>query len=69
MIDHEVDMSDYLLPEAELVLVDEFLTKFTIVTEQSISDHLDIMLILKALPKRIDQNNLEQIDNIDFLIL
>jgi hypothetical protein len=57
MIDHKIDMSDFAIPEEELLLADELLTKFTIVTEQSLSDHLDILLMLKALPNRIDENN------------
>ncbi len=69
MIDHKIDMSDFAIPEEELLLADELLTKFTIVTEQSLSDHLDILLMLKALPNRIDENNFAQINNIDFSIL
>lgn len=43
-------MSDFEIPEIEIKLVDEFLTKFTIVSESSMNEHLDIMLMIKALP-------------------
>ncbi len=46
-------MSDYKVPEIELGLADEFLSKFTIVTEESMNEHIDILLMLKALPNRI----------------
>lgn len=47
-------MSDFRIPEAEVLLVDEFLTRFTIVSESSLNEHLDIMLMLKALPNRVN---------------
>jgi len=48
-----IDMSDYKVPEIELGLVDEFLSKFTIVTEESMNEHIDILLMLKAMPNKI----------------
>jgi hypothetical protein len=55
----EVDMSDFKIPEAEVLLVDSFLSCFTIVSESSLNEHLDIMLMLKALPNRINHHTLE----------
>jgi uncharacterized protein YueI len=46
-------MSDFEIPEGYIQIVDEFLTKFTIVSESSMNEHLDIMLMLKALPNKI----------------
>jgi hypothetical protein len=46
-------MSDFKIPEEEISLVDAFLTKFTIVSESSLNEHLDIMLMIKALPNRV----------------
>jgi hypothetical protein len=46
-------MSDYKVSEIELGLVDEFLSKFTIVTEESMNEHIDILLMLKAMPNKI----------------
>ena len=48
-----IDMSDYKVSEVELKLVDEFLSKFTIVTEESMNEHIDILLMLKAMPNKI----------------
>ena len=69
MLDQHIDMSDFQIPEHELGLVDEFLSKFTIVTEQSISEHLDILLMIKALPNRVNETNFESINNFDFRIV
>ena len=43
-------MTGFNIPEQEILLVDSFLSKFTIVSESSLNEHLDIMLMLKALP-------------------
>lgn len=52
-------MSDFTIPESEILLVDAFLTKFTIVSESSLNEHLDIMLMLKALPNKLTLLSLE----------
>lgn len=69
MIEHHIDMSDFKIPEDELGLVDDFLSKFTIVTELSINEHLDILLMIKALPNRINETNFKSISNFDFRIV
>jgi hypothetical protein len=48
--------------------VDKFLSQFTIVTESSMNEHLDIMLMLKALPNKIMDNTLESIEKFNFRI-
>jgi hypothetical protein len=48
--------------------VDAFLTKFTIVSESSLNEHLDIMLMLKALPNRVSLLSLEQIEMFNFRV-
>lgn len=55
----DVDMADFEVPEEEAFLVDQFLTKFTIVSESSMNEHLDIMLMLKALPNKLMENSIE----------
>ena len=49
-------------------MVDSFLTKFTIVSESSINEHMDIMLMLKALPNRITKITIEQIEMFNFRV-
>lgn len=61
-------MSDFVIPEKEILLVDEFLTKFTIVSESSMNDHLDIILMLKALPNKISQKNITATEMFNFRI-
>lgn len=61
-------MSDFSVPEEDLHLVDEFLSKFTIVSEQSMNEHIDILLMLRALPYKIAAHNFEEIELFDFSI-
>ncbi len=61
-------MSDYKIPDQEVILVDEFLTRFTIVTESSLNEHLDIMLTLKAIPNKITLYTLASIEMFNFRI-
>ena len=61
-------MSDFKIPEEEVSLVDAFLTKFTIVSESSLNEHLDIMLMIKALPNRVTQVTLEQTEMFCFRV-
>ena len=61
-------MSDFKIPDQEVILVDEFLTRFTIVTESSLNEHLDIMLTLKAIPNKITTYTLDQIEMFNFRI-
>jgi len=64
----EIDMSDYKIPELEVLLVDTFLTRFTIVSESSLNEHLDIMLMLNALPNRVSHLSLEHIEMFNFRV-
>jgi uncharacterized protein YueI len=52
-------MKDFKIPDEEIKLADKFLTNFTIVSENSLNEHLDILLMLKALPNKIMSYNLE----------
>ena len=63
-----MDMSDFSISETEMHLVDQFLTKFTIVSESSMNEHLDIMLMLKALPNKIMEDSLETTEMFKFRI-
>ena len=66
--DDEVDMSDYVISDSDAKLVDMFLTKFTIVSESSMNEHLDIMLMLKALPNKVTDHSREYIEMFNFRI-
>ena len=63
-----MDMSDFKISDQLVRLVDSFLTKFTIVSESSINEHMDIMLMLKALPNRISKITIEQIEMFNFRV-
>ena len=63
-----MDMSDFKISDQLVRLVDSFLTKFTIVSESSINEHMDIMLMLKALPNRITKITIEQIEMFNFRV-
>lgn len=53
----EIDLAQVHIPEEELDLADEFLSKFTIVSESSLNQHIDIHLVMKALPGKIQEEN------------
>ena len=61
-------MENYEPPIEELHLIEDFLNKFTIVSENSMNDHVDILLMLKALPNKIMDDTLEQIEMFNFKI-
>lgn len=61
-------MTDFMIPEREIRLIDTFLTRFTIVSENSLNEHLDIMLMIKALPNRINNSTLYQQEMFNFRI-
>lgn len=61
-------MSDFEISEKDVQIVDDFLTKFTIVSESSMNEHLDIMLMLKALPNKILESSLDQTEMFNFRI-
>ena len=66
--DHDLEMENYEVPEHEIAQVDNFLTKFTIVSESSLNEHLDIMLMLKALPNKLTADTIEEIELFNFRI-
>lgn len=64
----DVDMSDFKISEQAVRQVDIFLSKFTIVSESSMNEHIDIMLMLKALPNKVTKHTIEQIEMFNFRI-
>jgi hypothetical protein len=64
----EVEMGDFRIDEASVRQVDSFLSKFTIVSESSMNEHIDIMLMLKALPNRVTRHTLDQIEMFNFRV-
>jgi|LauGreDrversion4_2_1035121.scaffolds.fasta_scaffold49063_1 hypothetical protein len=55
------------IPQQELQLVDDFLNKFMFIAVGTTSkSQIDINLVLKALPARIDPLNLYRVDMIGF---
>lgn len=61
-------MENFEPPENELHLAEMFLNKFTIVSESSFNEHLDILLLLKALPNKVMDSTLDSIDKFNFRI-
>ena len=49
-------------------LVESFLNKFVIVSESSTLDHINIVILLKAIPNQIVDYNLEQMELFNFKI-
>ena len=64
----EIDMSDYSIPDQHIMIVDSFLSKFTIVSENSLNEHLDIILMLRALPNKVTPLSLNQIEMFNFRV-
>lgn len=50
-----VDMIGFSIMPEEQAFAEEFLTKFTIISESSAQGHIDIMLLLKALPNKVTE--------------
>ncbi len=51
-------------------MVDDFLSKFMFISQGTTSkSQIDINLVLKALPAKIDMNNLYRVDMIGFSII
>jgi hypothetical protein len=57
--EEEVNLEDFKINDEDIEVVDEFLSKFCIVSENSINEHLDIFLMLRALPNKVMDYNLE----------
>ena len=77
----KVDMSDFVVPEDEEAVVDQFLSKFTIKDNLSLAfnllenmpesgqkDIIDIKLMINALPNRIMNYGLENVEMFNFRI-
>lgn len=61
---------DVRIPEAEFHLIEDFLDKFIFIGESSTSkDVIDLNLALKALPLKVEENNIYRIDLINFNLI
>ena len=55
------------LPEDEVAIIESFLERFVMQTESAKKkNQVDIKLMLKALPKKIDESNVGRCDNFNF---
>jgi hypothetical protein len=61
-------MKDFVIPEEEARIVEEFLNKFIINSETGLRDQIDIRLMIKALPNKIMSYSLLNIDLFNFRI-
>ncbi len=61
-------MTDFDIPEAEIQLADDFLMKFTVISESSMNDHLDLVLMISALPNKVVSYTLDQIELFNFSV-
>ena len=58
------------IPEEEYHLIEDFLDKFVFISDANISkEQIDISLVLKSLPKKIDKENLYRIELINFSLI
>ena len=56
------------IAEEDIKIVENFLDQFTIVSESSNNEHLDIVLFLKAIPVKVASENVEKIELFNFKI-
>jgi len=59
---------DFEVPEDELKLINEFIGRFAIISESSANNHLDIVLVMKALPQKVTEANVLSIEMYNFKI-
>lgn len=58
------------VPDEEHHLIEDFLDKFVFVSDASISkDQIDLNLALKALPAKVNEDNIYRIDLINFSLI
>ena len=59
------------IPQQEILLVDDFLQKFICITDGGLAskDQVDITLVLKSLPARVDLQNLYRVEMIGFGVI
>ncbi|MFS8160277.1 MAG: hypothetical protein ACMG6E_08740 [Candidatus Roizmanbacteria bacterium] len=67
--DDEVDMSDFEIPKWHVDIIEVFLTKFTLGTENSMNEHVDVQIMLKAMPNKVLEATLGQVDLFNFKII
>lgn len=59
------------IPQQEILLVDDFLQKFICIADGGLAskDQVDITLVLKSLPARVDLQNLYRVEMIGFGVI
>ena len=59
------------IPQQEILLVDDFLQKFICIADGGLTskDQVDITLVLKSLPARVDLQNLYRVEMIGFGVI
>jgi hypothetical protein len=58
------------IPEEEVQLIEDFLDKFVFIADASSSkEQIDVNLALKALPNKVDEDNIYRIDLINFNVI
>lgn len=63
-----IDMTDFVIPKEEVLIVNQFLTKFVISTENAMKDQIDLRLMIEALPNKIMDYSFESIELFNFMI-
>jgi hypothetical protein len=61
-------IEDFKVSLEEEMIVDEFLSKFVMMPESGVRDQIDIKLAIKALPNKIMNYSLENVDMFKFRI-
>jgi hypothetical protein len=51
-------MSDFEIPKWHIDIIETFLTKFTLGTENSQNEHVDVQIMLKAMPNKVLEGTL-----------
>ena len=62
-------MTNFEIDDRHVKIVDEFLTRFTLTTENSQNEHVDLMIMLKALPNKIVESSLYSSELFNFRII
>ena len=57
------------VPEEEVEIIDAFLSRFLLSSDSNQKGELNLKLALKALPKRINEHNIEKINLINFSVI
>jgi hypothetical protein len=66
--DGGVDMTGFIIPKEEVLIVEQFLDKFVISTENAMRDQIDLRLMIEALPNKVMDYSFESIELFNFMI-